>query len=87
MVGEVGMQISCIHLLMTVFAITFNIDWFLFIHRVSPVNEGLDKGDGGAGDDGEEDAKEDPEQGDALRRIQIRKSQQMKIKANSLNTE
>ena len=41
----------------------------IFIHRISPVNEGFDKGDGGAGDDGEEDAQEDPEQGDALRRI------------------
>ena len=42
---------------------------FSFINRISPVNECLDKGDGGAGDDGEEDAQEDPELGDSLKRI------------------
>ena len=41
------------------------------IHQVSPVDQSLDKGDGGAGDDGEEDAEEDPEQGDALRRLSL----------------
>ena len=40
------------------------------IHQLSPVDQSLDKGDGGAGHHGEEDAQEDPEQGDALRRME-----------------
>ena len=39
-------------------------------NQLSPVDESLDQGDGGAGDDGEEDAEEDPEQRDALRRME-----------------
>ena len=41
------------------------------IHQLSPVDQSLDKGDGGAGHHGEEDAQEDPEQGDALRRMRM----------------
>ena len=40
------------------------------IHQLAPVDQSLDKGDGGAGHHGEEDAQEDPEQGDALRRME-----------------
>ena len=40
------------------------------IHQLSPVDQSLDKGDGGAGHHGEEDAQEDPEQGDTLRRME-----------------